>query len=583
MDMLWNPANNVLSSTTKTSTEPTRMLHRFCQSGLISSRERRSTVCAREETTGGWYKILTTVTAFDNGTPALLLLVWGLIPVEWQGATYRYPIDIWIPHAYPRDAPIAYIKPTSDMAVRPGQHVSVEGRIYHPFLAQWPTQPDRSNITDFVFILRDIFSKEPPVRARQQHTPQLPQSPLSHETTLRGRGPPARPPKPADTTAANARGTPPPSSGPPLPPKPGQVVAYDDGSRYKSPMPSSTYGTPGPPPARVPQQTFHTSAQQQHYGSPSPVYASAHHSHPYQPPNVITSPSGQYASPQPDPHVHRYQGSRHPHPYQHNSAHQAQMATPAHFSQQQKGRHAVPDLMDSPLDVTLPSQNGSASSIPAPPIPPNPEKDAILQTLSATLRAQLEQTIGHNTAAVPALEAQHAALQQSHQNMQAELYHLEELEKLLASNEKILHESMQEADRVAESVSRREVPSVDEVLVAPTVVGEQLYQLVADERSISDAIFLLSRALDKGRIEADVFVKEVQVASAYSAYVRGRVTSRLHQLQTNDAIFSTSVLFRPKTGQTADGPMFTPEPLKRIGENDPSDPGSWERKASLWR
>lgn len=78
---------------------------------------------------------------------------------------------------------------------------------------------------------------------------------------------------------------------------------------------------------------------------------------------------------------------------------------------------------------------------------------------------------------------------------------------MLSSNEQILHEAMRDADRIKESVGQREVPAVDEVLVAPTVVGEQLYGLVADERSIADAMFLLSRALDKGRIEGDVFVK----------------------------------------------------------------------------
>lgn len=78
---------------------------------------------------------------------------------------------------------------------------------------------------------------------------------------------------------------------------------------------------------------------------------------------------------------------------------------------------------------------------------------------------------------------------------------------MLTSNEKILHEAMREADRVKESVGQMEPPAVDDVLVAPTVVGEQLYGLVADERSIADAMFLLSRALDRGRLEGDVFVK----------------------------------------------------------------------------
>lgn len=91
--------------------------------------------------------------------------------------------------------------------------------------------------------------------------------------------------------------------------------------------------------------------------------------------------------------------------------------------------------------------------------------------------------------------------------MQAELAQLAQLDALLAGNERILAEAMREADRVIEGVARRELPAVDDVLVAPTLVGEQLYGLVADERSIADAMHMLVRALDKGRIGADVFVK----------------------------------------------------------------------------
>jgi ESCRT-I complex subunit TSG101 len=34
-----------------------------------------------------------------------------------------------------------------------------------------------------------------------------------------------------------------------------------------------------------------------------------------------------------------------------------------------------------------------------------------------------------------------------------------------------------------------------------------LYMLAAEEKGIADAIFVLSRALDKGRVGTDVFVK----------------------------------------------------------------------------
>ena len=42
-----------------------------------------------------------------------------------------------MPHSYPYDAPIAYVAPTDDMVIRPGQYVGGDGKIYHPYLAQW--------------------------------------------------------------------------------------------------------------------------------------------------------------------------------------------------------------------------------------------------------------------------------------------------------------------------------------------------------------------------------------------------------------------------------------------------------------
>jgi hypothetical protein len=74
---------------------------------------------------------------YENGTSALLLLLKGTLPVTFRGATYGFPVAIWVPYAYPREPPIVYIDPSEDMVVRPGQHVSGDGRVYHPYLAQW--------------------------------------------------------------------------------------------------------------------------------------------------------------------------------------------------------------------------------------------------------------------------------------------------------------------------------------------------------------------------------------------------------------------------------------------------------------
>ena len=88
-----------------------------------------------------------------------------------------------------------------------------------------------------------------------------------------------------------------------------------------------------------------------------------------------------------------------------------------------------------------------------------------------------------------------------------EISQLDDLQSLLSANEAILHQAMRDADKVMEDAKHRDVPGVDEVLVAPTVVAGQLYSLVADERSLEECRGVLGKALDKGKIGGDVWAK----------------------------------------------------------------------------
>lgn len=160
--------------------------------------------------------------------------------------------------------------------------------------------------------------------------------------------------------------------------------------------------------------------------------------------------------------------------------------------------------------MTLPSQQGNQVALPVPPVPPNPQKDALLTAVSQALVSQTRQVVASNQAAVAPLRAQQHALQTAYSRLQAELGELQQLDAVLASNEHILKGAMVEADRAMDDARRRQAPDVDDVLVAPTVVGQQLYTLAAEERGIADALFVLGRALDKGRIMADVFVKQTR-------------------------------------------------------------------------
>lgn len=83
------------------------------------------------------YCALTRSLAYETGFSALILVLTGTLPVSFRGTIYKFPVALWIPNTYPRDPPMVYVTPAQDMAVRIGQHVTLEGRVYHHYLAHW--------------------------------------------------------------------------------------------------------------------------------------------------------------------------------------------------------------------------------------------------------------------------------------------------------------------------------------------------------------------------------------------------------------------------------------------------------------
>ncbi|KXH31731.1 UEV domain-containing protein [Colletotrichum nymphaeae SA-01] len=482
----------------------------------------------------------TDVHTYDNGSSALLLRLSGTIPVMFRGTTYRFPISVWVPHAYPREAPLVYVTPTESMMVRPGQHVDPQGQVYHPYLVGWAAFWDKSTILDFLAILRDIFAKEPPVIARpqglqqppppvasrppQSHTQTPPPfSPLPHELAARpsSRPPPQTPtdgsrppPPPPKTTSTEPYRSPPPPldarHGPPLPPLPPSATRQgihgglnlqessrpqsQAHSRYDSapPLPPLPSSHPPPPPlVSSPHQTEDTAQQPQfRSGHPAQSVAPRHSADPmsyqqtsqhYGGPPPGWQPAGQYQAP-PLPQ----QLQQHPPPQQ-------QIAKPP----------PLPDLLDAPLTLSIPSP----SSVPAPPIPPNPEKDALLHQIAQTLHSLRQRSRQQNDSSMAGLQAQRTAMMSAFSTLQSEMGTLNQTSGLLQSNANILIDALRKADSVIEGSKRQTAPDIDELLVAPTVVANQLYALVAEEKAIGDTIFVLGRAVERGRVSPAVFAK----------------------------------------------------------------------------
>ncbi|KAI1482983.1 UEV-domain-containing protein [Daldinia eschscholtzii] len=478
----------------------------------------------------------TDVHTFDNGVSALLLHLSGTIPVIFRGTTYRFPISLWIPHAYPREAPLGYVTPTENMMVRPGQHVDPQGRIYHPYLVGWAEFWDKSSLLDFIAILRDIFAKEPPVVSRQQVRP-VPQQATPAPT------PPPVPPLPPDMSRRTPQQVPSPHTQDPRPPPP--PPKGSDLPQVVSGPTTHTDAPPRPPlPDDVRRRSSQYSAPVATTQSPQSNRLSRYDAAPPLPPHPPQAQSYQQQQQQPPPNVqyqpqpqHVYQQGGPPPPLglppqDSRRASIISPVTPIPYNatigtgqppyagppaawqqpppqqppaQPKPKPPPPPDLMDEPFSLALPSP--SANNLPPPPIPPNPEKDALLRQLASTLHGLRQRAREQNESSLAGLSAQRAAMLAALHNLQSDASALGPLSAMLASNTSILQHSLQEADGVISNARTREPPPIDDLLVAPTVVANQLYDVVAEERALGDAIFVLGRAVERGRISPAVFAK----------------------------------------------------------------------------
>ncbi|KAL2814175.1 UEV domain-containing protein [Aspergillus granulosus] len=508
----------------------------------------------------------TNVYTYETGDFALLLHLSGTLPVTYRGQVYKFPIALWIPNTYPRDPPLAYVTPTQDMAVRVGQHVTLEGRIYHHYLAHWAGAWERSTLLDFLSILQEVFAKEPPVKYKQQQ-------PIPQHV----QAPPPRPPLPPELAHSSSqspspqipavRSPQPTPQAPPPPPKPGQQPSVTGSQQsnsgqaqqissppplpplppkeqgYRQPIPPSQ-GAVVSPQNRVPQYlprqgNFPPGAyppHQQQAPPPPPQQQQRHVSHPgpsyqqgptYQPPASSAHPHHQAP---PQTHGSQIPPSQSP-PHQqapvqplHQMLNQAQ---PTVQHPPPRPKPTTEDLLTSPFELDLPSFTPTG---PAPPIPPNPEKDALLQAVSKAVTKTLHANIAHSESAAQSLTSQSHSLHAAIATLQSEISSLNSLNSTLEANSSVLQQSLHRADAViAEAQSRSSnnntqpasstdpagagtsgLPPIDDVLVAPTVVGKQLYDLVAEERGIQQAIYALQAALVKGVIGVETWSRHTR-------------------------------------------------------------------------
>lgn len=61
------------------------------------------------------------------GESSLLVQLKGTVPIQFKRNTYNIPLEVWVPKAYPRQAPMCYVTPTREMNVRKTDEVELDG------------------------------------------------------------------------------------------------------------------------------------------------------------------------------------------------------------------------------------------------------------------------------------------------------------------------------------------------------------------------------------------------------------------------------------------------------------------------
>lgn len=179
-------------------------------------------------------------------------------------------------------------------------------------------------------------------------------------------------------------------------------------------------------------------------------------------------------------------------------------------SQAPKPKLPIPDLLtNDDTDLLFPLPSAAPSAHPPPPLPPNPQKDHIINSIAQAIHQLALESASKTQTALEQASIQREALQRAESKMVREESELRALEGLCDVDSGILRDRITMAEKLVRELQEGKwvVPEADKLVVATTVVHGQLYDLVCEDMAIEDAMFVLGRALDKEKVGLDVFLK----------------------------------------------------------------------------
>ncbi|KAH3737959.1 hypothetical protein DPMN_044558 [Dreissena polymorpha] len=108
---------------------------------------------------------------FEDGNTKMLVLLDGTIPVTYQGKGYNIPILICLLDSHPNSPPIVFVKPSSNMLIRPGRNVQQNGKVNLQYQREW--KYPNYNLLGMIQMLVIASGEQPPLYSRPQTQPAL--------------------------------------------------------------------------------------------------------------------------------------------------------------------------------------------------------------------------------------------------------------------------------------------------------------------------------------------------------------------------------------------------------------------------
>ncbi|CAG01136.1 unnamed protein product [Tetraodon nigroviridis] len=119
---------------------------------------------------------------FTDSTQKDLLKLIGNLPVQYEGRTYNFPVQLWLLDSFPFTPPICLLRPTANMVIREGKHVDARGRIFLPGLQNWDYP--KSSVVSLLKEMTAKFEEDPPLSSKAPAESQNPQDLLNFVTNL---------------------------------------------------------------------------------------------------------------------------------------------------------------------------------------------------------------------------------------------------------------------------------------------------------------------------------------------------------------------------------------------------------------